>query len=220
MPTVKEVDARVNEMRTDVNQLQETVDEMGRTVKDSDEKLDSILTEIRSTKAAPAIPAVPGGTSAKNQGVSPRKMMEALEVDIPDVTIDEHSLVQRPATVNDVDSPQAKAKLDALKFNNEPVTIYIQEVTDKDAAPCFEVSVNGDKRVFVRGETYTVPRYIVEQMARAKPVHYDNIEYTKDDGERAVRWPGRIGLRYPFSIVQDGNPLGVEWFKRVMKEKN
>lgn len=112
-----------------------------------------------------------------------------------------------------------KEKLDALNFDNEPVTVHIHETSDEQSDSNFSISVGGRSMVFRRGESKTVPRKFVEGLCRAKPVGFRWEEYTRDDGSRAVRYPSRTGLRYPFSIINDPNPRGgQEWANRIIKQ--
>lgn len=110
-------------------------------------------------------------------------------------------------------------KIAALAFDNEPVTVHVHETSDEQADANFSISVGGKSEVFFRGETKTVARKFVEGLARAKPVGFRWEEYTRSDGTRAVRYPARTGLRYPFSIVKDANPRGgQEWVNRIIQQ--
>lgn len=112
-----------------------------------------------------------------------------------------------------------KEKMAALKFDEEPVTVHIHETSDEQADANFSISVGGKSEVFFRGETKTVQRKFVEGLCRAKPVGFRWEEYTRNDGSRAVRYPSRTGLRYPFSIIKDANPRGgQEWANRLIKQ--
>lgn len=115
----------------------------------------------------------------------------------------------------DVQAPEFKEKAANLAFANEMVEVEIAEVSDRDAAKIFDVAVNGKSMVFERGRRYRVPRYIVEGLARARPVHYENQEYVDYEGVRKVRNPSRRGLRYPFSVVQDSD-RGKAWLKNLL----
>ena len=110
-----------------------------------------------------------------------------------------------------------KEKADKLAFFAEPVQIVIHETAEEQADPRFSVWVNGREWVFVRGVEYTVPRYVVEGLLRAKPVGYMNQEYVREDGTRSVRWPTKRGLRYGFSVLMDSE-RGRAWEKQVRNE--
>lgn len=153
-----------------------------------------------------------------------KKPIEPLEEQIGqdgDVTIEEDTggdaILVKP-NQEPVDSMAAKEKFANLKFMEDKITIHIHDTAEKDADPRFEVAVNGRGFVFERGKQYTVPRYIVEGLARAKPVHFRNQEYTDEDGVKGVKWPSSTGLRYGFSVIQDPHPRGGDWLKSVLAQ--
>ena len=116
----------------------------------------------------------------------------------------------------DVDDPMFKKKQDDLAFLAEPVTIHIHDVSDENADGRFTIWNNGRPFTFTRGETKTVPRYIVEELMRARTTRYSNqLRVDPLTGVQEYHWPSRTGVRYPFSIVEDRNPLGREWAARV-----
>lgn len=117
----------------------------------------------------------------------------------------------------DVDSPEFRQKADREAFLHEMVEIEIQDSPDRQADPRFGVWVNGKPFVFHRGERRKVPRFVVETLARARPVHYGNEEYMNDKAERAVRNPTRRGLRYPFAVIQDSE-RGREWLRGIASQ--
>lgn len=107
------------------------------------------------------------------------------------------------------------AKLEALRFMQEMVTVDILESSNEGDDESFIIEVNEKKVVFRRGERKTVPRWAVEGLARAKPIGYSNQEYYKPDGTRDIRWPSRRGERYPFAVFHDPNPDGPRWLQQV-----
>lgn len=117
-----------------------------------------------------------------------------------------------------IEDPVAKEKLADLAFMEEKLSIHIHDTAERDADPRFEISVNGIPFFFERGKQYdNVPRYIVEGLARAKPVHYANEEYD-ENGEKGTRWPSRTGLRYGFSVIRDPHPRGGDWLRSVLAQ--
>ncbi len=112
----------------------------------------------------------------------------------------------------------AKQKADNIAFMKQLVTIYIEHSNDRQADKMFSIGVNGRQWTFERNKEYTVPRYVVEGLLRAKPMAYGNEEYTKANGERDVRWPIHQGCRYPFAIVQDAYPKWREWMRYTMAQ--
>lgn len=112
-------------------------------------------------------------------------------------------------------SPEQAAR---LAFMRERVLIRIAETSEEQADPRFIVAVNGRAMVMERGGQYNVPRYYLENLARAKPIGYRNEEFFLPNGERSVRWPAKRGLRYPFDVLED-TPKGRAWLTQVLKEK-
>lgn len=118
----------------------------------------------------------------------------------------------------DVDVWAARKKAENIAFMKQMVTIHIQMVNDRQADKMFSIGVNGRQWSFERNKEYTVPRYVVEGLLRAKPMTYGNEEYTKANGERDVRWPIQQGCRYPFAIVVDTYPRWREWMMYTMQQ--
>lgn len=110
-----------------------------------------------------------------------------------------------------------KAKADRMAFDNEMVTVMVQESGDtKYPDPCISVWVNGRHQLFVRNYPITCKRMFVEGLARSRPETFDNQEYVNADGIKGYRWPKRTALKYPFQLLQDSNPAGVEWLKGIL----
>ncbi len=117
---------------------------------------------------------------------------------------------------NNVDTYRLKKKADELAFLEEPVDIIVHEDSNKFAEPIVQVSVNGRNQFFIRGQVQTVRRKFVECLAKARPSAFDNVEYTKPNGERDFMYPSRSSLKYPFSVVFDTNPKGRDWLKGIL----
>lgn len=130
----------------------------------------------------------------------------------------EHDFVLETPDTDDINSPAFKAKQDHEMFMKEKVTISIGTTNDKFADKIFNISVNGTPFTFIRGNEYTVPRYVVEGLCRCKPIHYDNEEYVDTDGTKKVRQPSSTGLRYDFSVIEDRNPRGRAWLRSVLAQ--
>jgi hypothetical protein len=111
-----------------------------------------------------------------------------------------------------------KAKLDPekaamLAFFEEPVTVQIHTTSDKTAEQVFEIFNNGLREVFKRGETKTVKRKFVNELAMRKVTVYENEEVRAADGTKQYKYTPRSGLRYPFSVTRDDNPKGADWLR-------
>lgn len=132
---------------------------------------------------------------------------------------DTPSVIETTGRPLDVNSKEFRDKAAELAFMNERLTISIQEVSDEDADKVVCVWVNGRAFAFNRGQEYEgIPRYVVYGLAKARPFSYRNEEYTKPNGEFAVRYPRSRGIRYPFSVIYDPNPRGSSWLQRALAE--
>lgn len=152
---------------------------------------------------------------AKNNPVILTDRVEADEEDLGDVAdIGESQIL----TGNfDIGSPQFQNKEAIERFMREKVTIHIHESNNDLEVDIFSVSVNNKSVLFRFGETKTVPRYIVEVLARAKPITYGNKQVRGSDGVNRIVNKGARGLRYPFSIEKD-TPVGRAWCKLVLNQ--
>jgi hypothetical protein len=120
--------------------------------------------------------------------------------------------------MGDVNDPLIAEKIAMEAFMREIVTVEIHDTNEENAQLVFEITVNGIKELFHRGEQKKVKRCFVEGLARARPVNFACVEYTQDDGTRAFKYPSRQGLRFPFSVVDDPNKMGKDWLRHVMKQ--
>jgi len=124
----------------------------------------------------------------------------------------EHPTIEVP------DGPVSKGKLEMLAFMNELVVVQVHEDNSNYPEPLVQTWNDGRLQIFIRGQEVTCRRCFVEVLARAKPVQYANVEYVDAEGNRAVKWPKRTGLKYPFTIVRDDNPNGRAWLKKILAE--
>ena len=117
------------------------------------------------------------------------------------------------------DESMLKEKAKMLAFMEEPVMIQIHEVTEESADHGFPVYVNGKPEVFFRGQTKTVKRKFVEGLARARKTGYKCVEQINQaTGVKEFVYPSNTGLRFPFSVVEDRNPLGRQWLTHTLRQ--
>lgn len=128
----------------------------------------------------------------------------------------EAELIKEPIKI--VDGPTSTAKMEALAFNEEMVTIEIASSEDPNAEMLIEVGVNNKKQFFRRGQQQTVRRKYVEQLARTKVTKYmQNVEST--DPTVVNRLMPTTVLRYPFTLIEDKNPRGGQaWLRKILAE--
>lgn len=188
------------------------------------EKNDVIATLSRAQGTAAPAPVRQAQPIRNAAPVAPRSMVDAGDMPlgaVGDVTLnptgDARDALERP----DVEIPDGPPSLDflaELAFMNEPVTVIVHESSDPLAEPLPEIRCNGRLQIFPRGQEVVCRRAFVEVLARAKPVHYGNVEYVDGEGNKAVKYPQKKSLRYPFSVVDDKNPRGRAWLKKVLAE--
>jgi hypothetical protein len=132
---------------------------------------------------------------------------------------------EAPTTDNPVGAPKLVAvaermpdqeKLANLAFMAEQVTIRVATTTDKNAEQVFEINVNGKNFFFRRGETKTVPRYVVDHMARLKVTSYTDREAFNAEGIKQILHEPHTGMKYDFAMVRDDNPMGEHWLKATL----
>ena len=184
---------------------------------------DDMMTEAESAGAAPVQPIITDRTAR----LAPVMIRKSLETDERDTGL--HGKIQQFSDnhlgddkmvehAREVDVWAAKQKAENIAFMKQMCTIHIQHSSDRQADKLFSIGVNGRQWSFERNKEYTVPRYVVEGLLRAKPMTYGNEEYTKLNGERDVRWPIQQGCRYPFALVRDAYPKAFEWMRYVMAQ--
>lgn len=116
-----------------------------------------------------------------------------------------------------IDKPMPTDALELEKFMSEPVTIMVHESTDENDPDLVRVGVNGVTQFIRRGTPQVVKRKYVERLARAKPTDFTQ---TIDDrlGEAMNHLRQRHALKYPFSVIEDRNPIGGAWLRGVLAE--
>lgn len=116
------------------------------------------------------------------------------------------------------DGPTISEYAKALAFMEEPVTVMVHETGDTNETPLVDVYVNGVAQYFVRGEPITCKRKYVEGLVRAKPtaISTDVRERNSENPQNVIH--RRSALRYPFSVVEDKNPNGGAWLRKILAE--
>ena len=116
------------------------------------------------------------------------------------------------------DGPTINEYAKQLAFNEELVTVMVHETAEENAAPLVDVYVNGVAQFFPRGEPVTCKRKYVEGLVRAKPtaISTDVRERNSENPQNVIN--RRSALRYPFSVIEDKNPNGGAWLRKVLAE--
>jgi hypothetical protein len=118
-----------------------------------------------------------------------------------------------------VDRPVDGEKVAMLAFMEEPVTVHIHTTTDKTAEQIFEIFNNGDREVFRRGETKTVKRKFVNELATRKLTTFTQERRRNPETNimEDVQIP-QTAIRYPFSVVEDPHPRGADWLRATLAQ--
>jgi hypothetical protein len=118
-----------------------------------------------------------------------------------------------PADDNDL-FPDAQER---EAFMNEFVTIQIADSQDPEDPKVFSISVNGVHQPFVRGVPVAVKRKYIEALARCRPTDFTSSHSTADLVEDAPL-NRHDYMSYPFTVIEDKNPLGKEYWPRIRRE--
>jgi hypothetical protein len=112
-------------------------------------------------------------------------------------------------------------KAAALAFMEEKVRVMISESTDKNPERYVFLSVNGvgagpqGTPWVPRGVEVEIRRKYLNVLAGARHVRYTNFEDTNPQGERTSGQRASASDRYPFQVVEDSNPRGIQWLREL-----
>ena len=206
--------------------VEELASRLDRVIDSTNDSLDSVRSEIQASQQSimEAINALAsGGKSTRaidNPVELPGSQVDAYNENLGEAIdlSDEDGTMIDGTKYGDVENPIFKEKMEYEAFMKEMVEVQIHDMQGDENVPLFDISVNGRACVFRFGEAKWVPRYIVEGLARARPIHYSNEAYRKQDGSESIRHPARRGLRYPFSVITDKNPRGNTWLRNILAQ--
>jgi hypothetical protein len=133
----------------------------------------------------------------------------------------------RPSEIIKGDGAMAKKDFDELAFNEEPVTIVIEQSSEKNSPHSYYCAVNGKgAEVLINGrwcelawlpvgQALTIKRKYVGVLLRAKTTRVETIVPNAGDSD-LEKFPGGKLMRFTsglctFSIVQDKNERGADW---------
>lgn len=109
-----------------------------------------------------------------------------------------------------------------MAFDNEVVSVIINESQEKNAERYVFLAINGvgagPKGIpwVPRGQVIDIKRMYLNVLAGARTVRYSNYEYTTNDGERKSAQRPQTIQAYPFQVVHDANPKGREWLTQLL----
>lgn len=208
--SVGEVDAKVGDLSARLSDVKGGLESLGEQVAQqatATAETNELLRKMLESRQPPAY--------AKNDTQRPSDMEGTPDPTRQFADGDGVDLELVRGTMNDT----ANIELVELEqFMNEKVKIKIHTSSDENAQNIFEASVNGRSFLLYRGGEFVVPRYIVELLARCKPIHYKNVEFVDPaDGIRKVRYDGNTGLRFQFDVIGDSN-RGRHWLAEISRQ--
>ena len=150
-----------------------------------------------------------------------RRELDSRSVQIPDgevnIPLTGDAALERSG-FDIIDGPAAMKKADELAFMEERVTIIVHETEDPNAENPVSVTVNGRNQFIFRGQPIDVKRKFVERLARAKKTGYRQHLDDTSDPVRYNKLYTTTGITYPFSVIHDPNPRGMDWLRKIMAE--
>lgn len=161
-------------------------------------------------------------TEAKHNPVLSTKVLESAEMALGHIEREgNHEASTASERVGETQLVQVADTIDAewaanMKFMEEPVTIRLLQVSDKEASPFVELTINGRTEIFKRGEDKTIPRYYVDLLARLKITGFTSVEKTDDKGVKFMQQQPFTALKYDFAMIRDDNPMGAAWLKATL----
>lgn len=118
-----------------------------------------------------------------------------------------------------VDRVLTMDKAETEMFMAEKIMVLVQDSSDEFDNEIVETWVNGRVQRFLRGQAQVVKRCYVEALARAKRTTY---RQTLDEraGEQSFnQLRPHHALAYPFTVLEDKNPLGRAWLQSVLAQR-
>ena len=106
---------------------------------------------------------------------------------------------------------------DQLAFLEEPVEIMVAEPQEEKESSLVQLFVQGRSQMIIPGQPIVIKRKYLEVLARAKQIRYKPVVKINDlTGAPVNMMIPRLVLRYNFSVIQDKNPKGAEWLRRIL----
>jgi hypothetical protein len=177
-------------------------------------------------QAPAAPPASPIETLAKNNPVfTPTQNVTSEELTpAPEKTVSFDNGIRQEAgseIILERDAINFDEKAAILAFMEEPVKVIISDDSGKNPEKYIYLAVNGRGAGpngipwVPRGVEITVKRKFLNVLAGARQVKYTNYEEVNSEGERQSKQRATANDRYPFSVVEDLNPRGIDWLRQL-----
>ena len=118
-----------------------------------------------------------------------------------------------------IDTPMGSAHVQELMFMEEMVQVMIPFGANPETEEQFvDVGNNGVRQFIQRGEPQYVKRKFVEVLARAKREKISTPEFTDATGARTTKIVRTPALIHGFQVIEDKNPNGAAWLRRILAE--
>lgn len=104
-------------------------------------------------------------------------------------------------------------------FFNELVTVELAESTNENDPSHVVLSVNGINQPIWRGQPTIIKRKYVEVLAHMWETKYSQPTRDMGNPEAGNSLIGRSALAYPFQVIEDKNPIGRTWLKRLLEQR-
>ncbi len=124
-------------------------------------------------------------------------------------------LITPDSEIIKVEGSGAMAYADELAFMAEPVEVLLLESENvNDSTRLVPIGVNGKQFNLLRGHWTTVPRFVLEILAKAKKEAWTFAYRKNQDGSTSDTNMMRRALRYPHQF-RDKNPDGMKWYDSI-----
>lgn len=134
-----------------------------------------------------------------------------------DIILKDGSLAVGGASIEAIDKPLNNDYLNELAFMEEEIEIVVNESADQNAENPVTVGNNGQFKQFFRGIPTIAKRKFVDCLI-VKSSRVETPKIRNGAGEDAFAIRQYSAHKYPFMVVRDKNPKGVEWLRRRLAE--
>ena len=118
-----------------------------------------------------------------------------------------------------IDTPMGSAHVQELMFMEELVQVMIPFGANPETEEQFvDVGNNGVRQFIERGVPQWVKRKYVEVLARAKRDKVSTPEFIDPTGAKATKIISTPSLIHGFNLIEDKNPNGHAWLRRILAE--
>lgn len=154
-----------------------------------------------------------------------KKTVDSEKVDIADgvtrSSIDDTARGRNPNAAGGIEFDNEKVyrtdQLDEEAFMRDELEVQFAEPQSENDPAFVEVTVNGDYRLCMRGDTVKLRRYHVAVLAQAKQSRVRQKKVVNPDGSMGFVEENVLALSYPFQVVHDPNPkMGGPWLRKMI----